>query len=229
MSVALPFLEAMQPRSLRRRTGRPELCPAAHGLPLRSQWRPHARLDAAIDGSQFELPAILEPLQAVKDDLLVLSGLTLNPARALGDGGGDHARAMASFLDRPAPAEDRRRRPPRRRLRRPGWPPSESAMRPASRRSRSAARGARTPANATTVTVVLISRTFRGAAKRRPSPSKSIRAWSSIGSSVSRPDSDGGEDPAQSRPAQQEHPRLRRRRCPAAQSNAGCRRPPQAG
>ena len=34
----------------------------------------------------------------VKSDLLVVSGLTLNPARALGDGGGDHARAMASFL-----------------------------------------------------------------------------------------------------------------------------------
>ena len=41
---------------------------------------------------------ILEPLGAVKDEILVLSGLTLNPARALGDGGGDHARAMASFL-----------------------------------------------------------------------------------------------------------------------------------
>jgi hypothetical protein len=49
-------------------------------------------------GEGFELPAILEPLEAVKDDILVLSGLTLNPARALGDGGGDHARAMASFL-----------------------------------------------------------------------------------------------------------------------------------
>src|SRR4029077_2647977 len=49
-------------------------------------------------GSDFELPAILEPLRAVKDDILVLSGLTLNSARALGDGGGDHARAMASFL-----------------------------------------------------------------------------------------------------------------------------------
>lgn len=49
-------------------------------------------------GTQFELPAILEPLEAVKSDLLVVSGLTLNPARALGDGGGDHARAMASFL-----------------------------------------------------------------------------------------------------------------------------------
>jgi hypothetical protein len=49
-------------------------------------------------GHEFALPSILEPLNAVKDDLLVLSGLTLNPARALGDGGGDHARAMASFL-----------------------------------------------------------------------------------------------------------------------------------
>jgi hypothetical protein len=49
-------------------------------------------------GHSFELPAILKPLQAVKNDLLILSGLTLNPARALGDGGGDHARAMASFL-----------------------------------------------------------------------------------------------------------------------------------
>ncbi len=49
-------------------------------------------------GAGFELRAILEPLRAVKDEVLVLSGLTLNPARALGDGGGDHARAMASFL-----------------------------------------------------------------------------------------------------------------------------------
>jgi len=55
-------------------------------------WTPRTK------GTEFELPAILEPLRSVKDDLLVLSGLTLNPARALGDGGGDHARAMASFL-----------------------------------------------------------------------------------------------------------------------------------
>ncbi|HKI17121.1 MAG TPA: DUF1552 domain-containing protein, partial [Isosphaeraceae bacterium] len=48
-------------------------------------WTPRTK------GTEFELPAILEPLRSVKDDLLVLSGLTLNPARALGDGGGDHA------------------------------------------------------------------------------------------------------------------------------------------
>jgi hypothetical protein len=97
-SVALPLLEAMQGGPLR---GGPADRP---GVPLRMaffyvpngvhmpDWSPRS------EGAGFELPAILEPLHPVKDDLLVLSGLTLNPARALGDGGGDHARAMASFL-----------------------------------------------------------------------------------------------------------------------------------
>src|SRR6202020_1721029 len=50
------------------------------------------------EGTDFELPSILEPLTAVKEDLLVLSGLTADKARANGDGGGDHARALAAFL-----------------------------------------------------------------------------------------------------------------------------------
>src|SRR5262249_61217751 len=49
-------------------------------------------------GDKFDLPSILEPLQPVKDQLLVLSGLTLDKARPNGDGPGDHARAMSSFL-----------------------------------------------------------------------------------------------------------------------------------
>jgi hypothetical protein len=49
-------------------------------------------------GANFELPSVLEPLASVRDEVLVLSGLTLDKARSLGDGGGDHARAMASFL-----------------------------------------------------------------------------------------------------------------------------------
>src|SRR5215471_1526166 len=52
----------------------------------------------AASGSSFELSPILAPLEPVRDDLLVLSGLTLDKARAHGDGGGDHARAMAAFL-----------------------------------------------------------------------------------------------------------------------------------
>ena len=101
VSVALPLLEAMRPApSLARPAGDEHKDrPAAHGIPLRPERCAHARLGSA-DRSEpdFELPAILEPLAAVKDDLLILSGLSLNPARALGDGGGDHARAMASFL-----------------------------------------------------------------------------------------------------------------------------------
>src|SRR5439155_10287676 len=46
----------------------------------------------------FDLPAILQPLAAHKNDLLVLTGLTADKARPHGDGGGDHARALAAFL-----------------------------------------------------------------------------------------------------------------------------------
>jgi hypothetical protein len=49
-------------------------------------------------GPLAELPPTLKPLEPFRRDLLVLSGLTLDGARPHGDGGGDHARAMASFL-----------------------------------------------------------------------------------------------------------------------------------
>ena len=98
VSVALPMLEAMPIRPLRAGSTDRGAAPlrtaflyVPNGVHM-PEWTPRSL------GSRFELPAILEPLHAVKDDLLVLSGLTLNPARALGDGGGDHARAMASFL-----------------------------------------------------------------------------------------------------------------------------------
>ncbi|MFZ9460655.1 MAG: DUF1552 domain-containing protein, partial [Opitutales bacterium] len=45
-----------------------------------------------------KLPAILAPLAAHKNDFSVLTGLTADKARANGDGGGDHARAMSAFL-----------------------------------------------------------------------------------------------------------------------------------
>jgi hypothetical protein len=57
-----------------------------------AEWTPKAV------GSDFALPPILEPLQPVKDHLLVLSGLTHDKARPNGDGAGDHARASAAFL-----------------------------------------------------------------------------------------------------------------------------------
>ena len=45
-----------------------------------------------------KLPAILRPLADLSKDFSVLSGLTADKARANGDGGGDHARAMAAYL-----------------------------------------------------------------------------------------------------------------------------------
>ena len=50
------------------------------------------------EGALGELPAILQPLAKVKDDLLILTGLTADKARPHGDGGGDHARALSAFL-----------------------------------------------------------------------------------------------------------------------------------
>jgi hypothetical protein len=49
-------------------------------------------------GTDWELPATLEPLTEVKSDISVLSGLALDNARAKGDGAGDHARSAAAFL-----------------------------------------------------------------------------------------------------------------------------------
>ena len=57
-----------------------------------ANWTPSA------EGKLGELPEILSALSPVKNDLLVLSGLTADKARPHGDGGGDHARAMGAYL-----------------------------------------------------------------------------------------------------------------------------------
>ena len=95
-AIALPFLEAMRPGSLR--ASEPARAPTRlafvyvpNGVHM-PDWTPRAT------GRDFDLPATLEPLRPVRDDLLVLSGLSLDQARPHGDGGGDHARAMAAFL-----------------------------------------------------------------------------------------------------------------------------------
>jgi hypothetical protein len=97
-AIALPFLDAMLPTL--------SAAPAAGtpAIPLRmafvyvpngmnmTAWTP------AAEGTGFALTETLEPLAGVKDELCVLSGLTQNTAFANGDGPGDHARALASFL-----------------------------------------------------------------------------------------------------------------------------------
>ncbi|MGN6547886.1 MAG: DUF1552 domain-containing protein [Aureliella sp.] len=57
-----------------------------------SHWTPKS------EGRKFELPPILSGLAEFREQLTVLTGLTLDGAHAHGDGGGDHARSGAAFL-----------------------------------------------------------------------------------------------------------------------------------
>ncbi len=99
VAMSLPWLEAMGPLAAWAESPTPDKAVpnrmaflyVPNGVNM-AEWTP------AQEGSEFELPSILKPLEPVRDKLLVLSGLTADKARPHGDGGGDHARAMASFL-----------------------------------------------------------------------------------------------------------------------------------
>jgi hypothetical protein len=96
-AVALPTLDAMVPafaassRVAGKAPNRMVFCYVPNGV-IMNDWTPSAF------GTQFEFPRILKPLEAHRQKLMVLSGLTHNTGRALGDGPGDHARAAATFL-----------------------------------------------------------------------------------------------------------------------------------
>ena len=49
-------------------------------------------------GFNYQLPKTLSPLQHLKNDITVLTGLTHDKGRANGDGAGDHARSAGVFL-----------------------------------------------------------------------------------------------------------------------------------
>lgn len=98
-TMALPMLDVMQPVRAFAATGsatpkhpvRMAVLFVPNGAHM-PDWTP------LTDGADFELPRILKPLQPVKSDLLVLTGLTHDKGRANGDGPGDHARSASSFL-----------------------------------------------------------------------------------------------------------------------------------
>lgn len=95
-AIALPWLEAMDPiyswaQAGRRLPVRMAFLYVPNGKHM-PDWTP------ANEGALGELPSILQPLAGIKNDLTVISGLTADKARPHGDGGGDHARAMAAFL-----------------------------------------------------------------------------------------------------------------------------------
>lgn len=49
-------------------------------------------------GREFELQSIMEPIAEFREKMNIFGGLSLRGAKALGDGGGDHARSVAAFL-----------------------------------------------------------------------------------------------------------------------------------
>jgi Protein of unknown function (DUF1552) len=98
-AVALPWLEAMGPLTAWAASTAPaKAAPNRMAFLYVPNGKNMADWTPKVEGAAFELPAILEPLKPVKDELLVLTGLTADKARAHGDGGGDHARALAAFL-----------------------------------------------------------------------------------------------------------------------------------
>ncbi len=95
-AIALPLLDAMMPRSIlgAERAAEPLrmaflYVPNGKHMP---DWLPTS------EGAGYALPKTLQPLAGLKDEFCVLSGLTHQKANANGDGGGDHARALTTFL-----------------------------------------------------------------------------------------------------------------------------------
>jgi hypothetical protein len=94
VSIALPFLESLAPRAAGAVSDPPwrlAFVYAPNGKHM-ADWTP------ATEGTGFELPPTLRPLERVRDSVTVLSGLAQKTADPGPDGPGDHARAMATFL-----------------------------------------------------------------------------------------------------------------------------------
>src|SRR5262245_56499942 len=97
-ALALPMLEVMRPLASAAPTAAKTTAPrrmafvyVPNGLNM-EQFTPDAT------GRDYKLSPLLESLKDLKQDFSVLSGLTLDKARANGDGPGDHARANSVFL-----------------------------------------------------------------------------------------------------------------------------------
>ncbi len=98
VGLLLPWLEAMTPLAAWGKQSSDAGPPTRMAFVYVPNGKNMADWTPEKEGAGFDLPAILQPLAAHQDKLLALTGLTADKARANGDGGGDHARAMAAFL-----------------------------------------------------------------------------------------------------------------------------------
>ena len=92
-TLALPFLDAMAPALVAQAKATPRLgfIYIANGV-IQKQWTP------STTGRGFELTPTLKPLEGIKNQLNVVSGLAHLQADTFGDGTGDHPRASAAWL-----------------------------------------------------------------------------------------------------------------------------------
>jgi hypothetical protein len=88
VAVALPWLEA---RGASAAPLRMAFVGVPNGVHLQ-RWRPTGT------GRDFKLGPTFAPVRGFKGDLQIFTGFAQKNANALGDGGGDHARANAAFL-----------------------------------------------------------------------------------------------------------------------------------
>lgn len=97
-SVALPMLNVMSPTRLLAAAGSNDASPlrmaflyVPNGMHM-ADWTP---VDT---GKAYAMTSTLQGIAKYRESFNVLTGLTLDGARAHGDGGGDHARSVAAFL-----------------------------------------------------------------------------------------------------------------------------------
>ena len=96
--VALPLLDAMVPAFVKAAGSSPTRVAILY-FPNGVQMDTWAiKSDAQIAALPDVLPRTLAPLTKYRNDITVLSGLTVDGGRAHGDGPGDHGRAGASYL-----------------------------------------------------------------------------------------------------------------------------------
>jgi len=91
VSLALPGFESFGKGAVKPIPLRMGFAYVPNGV-IMDNWRPKEL------GNEFTFPSALKPLEKMKKDLQILSGLDHTKANANGDGGGDHARASATFL-----------------------------------------------------------------------------------------------------------------------------------
>jgi len=101
-AVALPLLDAMVPAFASAAVSKNAAAPCRmaflyvpNGIVM-DQWLP--AMAPGVSVLPATLPRISSAIEPFREDLMMLSGLTQNGGRALGDGPGDHGRAGANYL-----------------------------------------------------------------------------------------------------------------------------------